>query len=240
MRASGPRLLGGPQFPGRAGADARSGFEWSGLWRGVPADEASGATADLSVTWGWYNSSVGGCTDYPADLPVEKQRHEGHWGWTARQVLLGHPRQPQRGQLSRWLHPGQGSALAPQAAPHPLRFLSEWLSDTRLHKLLEAHAAIDGSDLDCAYIRMDDDVSVENGDEFKCKDAPQIRNPHELIEPCLLREAEAHACLLRGDARDASAWVGGGACLGCEQVLHDDEREVEGAAQPQQRDGHRE
>lgn len=47
------------------------------------------------------------------DWPVEKQRHEGHWGWTAQQVLQGHTRQPQRGQLSRWLHPGHGRAIAP-------------------------------------------------------------------------------------------------------------------------------
>ncbi|KAJ8607976.1 hypothetical protein CTAYLR_008233 [Chrysophaeum taylorii] len=29
---------------------------------------ASGVSANLAVTWGWYNSSVGGTTDYPADI----------------------------------------------------------------------------------------------------------------------------------------------------------------------------
>ena len=48
------------------------------------------------------------------EWPLAKQRHEGHWGWTAEQVLQGHPRQPQRGQLSKWLHPGKGVARAPQ------------------------------------------------------------------------------------------------------------------------------
>ena len=30
----------------------------------------SGATTSLAVEWGWYNSSVGGCTAYGADVPV--------------------------------------------------------------------------------------------------------------------------------------------------------------------------
>ena len=38
-----------------------------------------------------------------ADWPVETQRHEGHWGWTAGQILRGHERQPQRGSLPAWL-----------------------------------------------------------------------------------------------------------------------------------------
>lgn len=29
---------------------------------------ASGISAKLTATWGWYNSSVGGCTEYPGDL----------------------------------------------------------------------------------------------------------------------------------------------------------------------------
>lgn len=38
-----------------------------------------------------------------ADWPVAAQAHEGHWGWTSRQVLRGHDRQPQRGALHAWL-----------------------------------------------------------------------------------------------------------------------------------------
>mmetsp|Transcript_59280 Transcript_59280/g.162642 ORF Transcript_59280/g.162642 Transcript_59280/m.162642 type:complete len:809 (-) Transcript_59280:378-2804(-) len=32
-------------------------------------NKKSGASTDLAVTWGWYNSSVGGCTPYPDDVP---------------------------------------------------------------------------------------------------------------------------------------------------------------------------
>ena len=38
-----------------------------------------------------------------ADWPANSQVHEGHWGWTSRQLLRGHERQPQRGSLHRWL-----------------------------------------------------------------------------------------------------------------------------------------
>lgn len=38
-----------------------------------------------------------------ADWPVWAQVHEGHWGWTSKQVLHGHERQPQRGALAAWL-----------------------------------------------------------------------------------------------------------------------------------------
>lgn len=42
----------------------------SGLLSRV-VNRRSGASTHLSVTWGWYNSSVGGCTLYPEDVPVE-------------------------------------------------------------------------------------------------------------------------------------------------------------------------
>ena len=37
------------------------------------------------------------------DWPIDAQAHEGHWGWTSKQVLRGHERQPQRGKLNGWL-----------------------------------------------------------------------------------------------------------------------------------------
>jgi alpha-mannosidase len=37
-------------------------------------NKASGTTADLSVTWGWYNSSVGGCTAGSADNACSGQK----------------------------------------------------------------------------------------------------------------------------------------------------------------------
>ena len=83
-------------------ATAGHEVEWLGSMLGVH-DRTDGANATAGVP----------LLD-ARDWPVEKQRHEGHWGWTAQQVLQGHTRQPQRGQLSRWLHPGQGRALAPR------------------------------------------------------------------------------------------------------------------------------
>ena len=82
---------------------AAAGYEveWLGSMQGVH-DRNDGANATTGVP----------LLD-ARDWPVEKQRHEGHWGWTAQQVLQGHTRQPQRGQLSHWLHPGHGLALAP-------------------------------------------------------------------------------------------------------------------------------
>ena len=38
-----------------------------------------------------------------AEWPPAAQSHEGHWGWTSRQLLRGHERQAQRGSLHRWL-----------------------------------------------------------------------------------------------------------------------------------------
>jgi len=84
---------------------SRSGHEveWLGSMLGVH-DRLTGA-----------NATAGRQLLNEVDWPLVKQRHEGHWGWTAHQVLQGHPRQPQRGQLSKWLHPGKtGRALAPQ------------------------------------------------------------------------------------------------------------------------------
>ena len=82
----------------------RSGYkvEWLGSMLGVHAK-----LPDANITSGRP------VLDDP-EWPLAKQRHEGHWGWTAEQVLQGHPRQPQRGQLSKWLHPGKGAARPPQ------------------------------------------------------------------------------------------------------------------------------
>jgi lysophospholipase L1-like esterase len=38
-----------------------------------------------------------------ADWPLEAQHHEGHWGWTSMEILLGHRKQPQRRSLTQWL-----------------------------------------------------------------------------------------------------------------------------------------
>ena len=83
---------------------ARSGYEveWLGSMLGVH-DKLPDA-----------NTTTGRPVLDDPDWPLAKQRHEGHWGWTAEQVLQGHKRQPQRGQLSQWLHPGKGPARAPQ------------------------------------------------------------------------------------------------------------------------------
>ena len=37
------------------------------------------------------NATAGAPLGSEADWPVEAQRHEGHWGWTAEQLLRGHP-----------------------------------------------------------------------------------------------------------------------------------------------------
>ena len=83
---------------------ARSGYEveWLGSMLGVH-DKLPDA-----------NTTTGRPVLDDREWPLAKQRHEGHWGWTAEQVLQGHKRQPQRGQLSKWLHPGKGLARAPQ------------------------------------------------------------------------------------------------------------------------------
>jgi hypothetical protein len=83
---------------------ARSGYEveWLGSMLGVH-DKLPDA-----------NTTTGRPVLDDPEWPLAKQRHEGHWGWTAEQVLQGHKRQPQRGQLSKWLHPGKGVARAPQ------------------------------------------------------------------------------------------------------------------------------
>jgi lysophospholipase L1-like esterase len=49
------------------------------------------------------NATAGVLVRDAPDWPVAAQRHEGHWGWTSRQVLRGHERQPQRGALDEWL-----------------------------------------------------------------------------------------------------------------------------------------
>ena len=49
------------------------------------------------------NATTGVVVRDALDWPSAAQRHEGHWGWTSRQVLRGHERQPQRGALEDWL-----------------------------------------------------------------------------------------------------------------------------------------
>ena len=48
-----------------------------------------------------------------ADWPAAAQGHEGHWGWTSRQLLRGHERQPQRGSMREWIARYHESAHAP-------------------------------------------------------------------------------------------------------------------------------
>lgn len=49
------------------------------------------------------NATSGVVLPDEADWPAEAQHHEGHWGWTAGQLLRGHERQPQRDSLAPWL-----------------------------------------------------------------------------------------------------------------------------------------
>ncbi|KAL1523159.1 hypothetical protein AB1Y20_018114 [Prymnesium parvum] len=65
--------------------------EWVGSMRGV-FDLLKGR-----------NASRGKPVRWQPDWPLDAQRHEGHWGWTSKQILWGHERQPQRGFLSKWL-----------------------------------------------------------------------------------------------------------------------------------------
>lgn len=50
-----------------------------------------------------------------ADWPAEAQVHEGHWGWTAQQLLSGHRRQPHRLSLAGWLSEMRRSSRLPDA-----------------------------------------------------------------------------------------------------------------------------
>ena len=50
------------------------------------------------------------------DWPLGAQHHEGHWGWTAKQVLHGHERQPQRGSLPGWLQESARHRRLPHVA----------------------------------------------------------------------------------------------------------------------------
>jgi len=34
-------------------------------------NKKSGASTSLNISWGWYNSSIGGCTERPADVPAD-------------------------------------------------------------------------------------------------------------------------------------------------------------------------
>jgi len=36
-------------------------------------NKRSNVSTPLSISWGWYNSSVGGCTSYPSDVPKSRQ-----------------------------------------------------------------------------------------------------------------------------------------------------------------------
>lgn len=65
------------------------------------------------------NASSGALVRGVADWPPPAQRHEGHWGWTSRQILHGHDRQPQRGSLEVWLRQLQrGGRMADVALVH--------------------------------------------------------------------------------------------------------------------------
>ena len=68
--------------------------EWLGSMQGV-YDRRKGRNASTGVV-------IAGQDDWP----LAAQRHEGHWGWTSKQLLHGHERQPQRGSLPAWLRNG--------------------------------------------------------------------------------------------------------------------------------------
>ncbi|KAL3931357.1 MAG: hypothetical protein SGPRY_001161 [Prymnesium sp.] len=79
-------------------------FQWVGSMQGI---------YDLHKG---RNATTGRCLRWEDDWPLEAQRHEGHWGWTARQVLHGHQRQPQRGMLTTWLKQAKRSQSVPHVA----------------------------------------------------------------------------------------------------------------------------
>ena len=79
-------------------------IEWVGSMAGVH-DKRQGRNASSGVL-------VQGMKDWPPSA----QRHEGHWGWTSRQILRGHERQPQRSLLGNWLRTLARAAELPDVA----------------------------------------------------------------------------------------------------------------------------
>ena len=71
--------------------EQQTSIEWMGSMEGV-YDRQLGR-----------NASSGEAVEGDADWPLAAQSHEGHWGWTAAQLLRGHSRQPQRQSLPKWL-----------------------------------------------------------------------------------------------------------------------------------------
>ena len=79
--------------------DDRHSVRWLGSMHGT-FDRQQGRNASAGVVLRGAAHS---------DWPAAAQAHEGHWGWTSRQLLRGHERQPQRGSLHKWLR-----ALSPR------------------------------------------------------------------------------------------------------------------------------
>ena len=48
-----------------------------------------------------------------SDWPLAAQSHEGHWGWTAHQLIVGHERQPQRSKFAGWLRQLERTHMLP-------------------------------------------------------------------------------------------------------------------------------
>ena len=63
---------------------AGHGVTWHGSLQGV---------YDMSKA---ANATSGRLLIDEKDWPLKAQRHEGHWGWTSRQLLRGHEKQPQK------------------------------------------------------------------------------------------------------------------------------------------------
>ena len=87
--------------------------EWLGSMRGV-FDKQLGRNASRGVVLRGKDH---------ADWPEAAQAHEGHWGWTTRQVLRGHERQPQRGAIAKWLK--QLQLQQRQRQTHPPKRVSD-------------------------------------------------------------------------------------------------------------------
>ena len=78
--------------------------DWAGSLTGV-YNRLEGENVSAGILWRTL-----------ADWPAAAQIHEGHWGWTAQQLLSGNTLQPQRGKLDDWLWRGLEVAAWPDVA----------------------------------------------------------------------------------------------------------------------------
>ena len=93
---------------------------WAGSLSGV-YDRRHGENVTTGILW-----------RTPADWPAVAQAHEGHWGWTAQQILSGNDLQPQRGRLGQWLQ--QRAVVAPPLLPtSPLHKESQGSTYSGIH-----------------------------------------------------------------------------------------------------------